>query len=115
MPYGAAFVAATGAGATIVDPRPWTVPDFAPVYAKYPHLGPVLPAMGYSDSQVAALRTTLNRADADLVITGTPIDLSRVMKLDKPVRRARYDFAELERPGLWDLVERFFEVKEKPV
>ena len=115
MPHGAAFVAATRAGATIVDPRPWAVPDFAPVYAKHPHLGPVLPAMGYSDSQVEALRTTLNAANADFVIAGTPIDLSRAMKLDKPVRRARYEFAELERPGLWDLVERFLKVKEKQV
>ena len=83
--------------------------------AKHPHLGPVLPAMGYSDSQVEALRTTLNAADADFVIAGTPIDLSRAMKLDKPVRRARYEFAELERPGVWDLVERFLKVKEKQV
>jgi predicted GTPase len=109
MPYGAAFVAATRAGATIVDPRPWADPEIAAVYAKYPHIGPVLPATGYSPSQIEALRATIERAQADVVVAGTPVDLEALMKLSKPVVRARYEFAELSEPGLWGEVERFLE------
>ena len=109
MPYGAAFVAATRAGATIVDPRPWADPEIAAVYARYPHIGPVLPATGYSPSQIEALRATIERAQADVVVAGTPVDLKALMKLSKPVVRARYEFAELSEPGLWGEVERFLE------
>jgi predicted GTPase len=113
MPHGAAFAAAARAGAIVVDPRPWAAAGFAAVYAEHPHIGPVAPAMGYSPDQIAALENTLNAAEADAVISGTPIDLARAMKLAKPVHRARYEFAELERPGVWDAVERFLERAER--
>lgn len=109
MPYGAAFVAATRAGATIVDPRPWAAPEIAAVYAKHPHIGPVLPATGYSSSQIEALRATIERTQADAVVVGTPVDLAALVKITKPVVRARYEFAELSEPGLWGEVERFLE------
>ncbi len=107
MPYGAGFVAATRAGAVIVDPRPWAAPAIAAVYAQYPHLGPVLPAVGYSPAQLEALHNTLERARVDAVVAGTPIDLAADARIGKPVLRARYEFAEMDAPGLWGEVERF--------
>jgi predicted GTPase len=109
MAHGAALLAATAAGAQIVDPRPWAAPRIASVYALHPHIGPVLPAMGYSSGQIAALRETLNAVAADAIVAGTPVDLARLVAPDKPVLRARYEYAELERPGLWEAVERFLE------
>jgi len=108
MPHGAAYVAASRAQpARLVDPRPWAAPDIAAVYAAYPHIGCVLPAMGYSEAQVAALRATIDAAQADVVVSGTPIDLAALLGCRKPVVRARYEYAEAETPGLWDAVERF--------
>jgi predicted GTPase len=108
MAHGAALLAAQQAGARIVDPRAWASSEIAPVYSQYPHIGPVLPAMGYSHAQIDALRETLNACDAELIVAGTPVDLAALMPLNKPVIRARYEFAELEQPGLWDLVRRLF-------
>ncbi len=111
MAYGAATAAARAAyAAEIVDPRPWAAAEIAPVYSQYPHIGSVLPAMGYSDEQIRALRSTLNAADAEVIVAGTPIDLGALLELNKPVVRARYEFAELEEPGLWGRVERFLTV-----
>jgi predicted GTPase len=108
MPYGAGYVAATRAGAAaIVDPRPFAVPEIAAVYASYPHIGPVLPAVGYGAEQLEALRGTLNAADADVVVAATPIDLAALMTLNKPVVRARYEFDEVGEPRLSDLVADF--------
>ena len=109
MSYGAAFVAATRAGATIVDPRPWAAPEIAAVYAQYPHIGPVLPATGYSPGQIEALRATIERAPVDVVVAGTPVDLGTLLKIAKPVVRARYEFAEMDEPGLWGEVEKVLE------
>jgi predicted GTPase len=107
MPYGAAFVAATRAGATVVDPRPWAAPEIADVYARYPHLGPVLPATGYSPRQIEALRETIERASVDAIVAGTPADLAALLSISKPVVRARYEFAEVSEPGLWGEVQKF--------
>jgi predicted GTPase len=110
MSYGAALVAAEQAhAARIIDPRAWAAPEIAAVYAQYPHIGAVLPAMGYSSGQLAALRTSINAAAADVVVAGTPIDLAALLQLNKPVVRARYAFAEIESPGLWGAVERILE------
>jgi predicted GTPase len=94
MSHGAGFVAASRAGAEIVDPRPFAAPAIRAAYAAWPHLGPVLPALGYGPEQLADLARTLEDADADLVISGTPIDLARLVSLHKPVLRARYAYAE---------------------
>jgi predicted GTPase len=107
MAYGAAFAAATRAGAHIVDPRRYAAPEIASVFERFPHIGPVLPAMGYSASQTKALADTLNRAEVDLVVSGTPADIKTLTATTKPVIRARYEFAEIDSPGLWGEVRRF--------
>jgi len=94
MPYGAGFVAATAAGATVVDPRHALSASFKSVFEAYPHIGPVLPALGYSADQREALRETIERVDADVVVAATPIDLRHVVTVSKPILRVRYEFAE---------------------
>lgn len=99
MPYGAAHVAARRFGAAeIVDPRPFAVGSIRDTFAAYPHCTEVLPAMGYGANQIAELEQTINAADADLVLIGTPIDLGRMLKINKPHLRVRYELAERE-PG----------------
>ena len=108
MPHGAGYAAALRAGAAaIVDPRLSAAPELAAVYAQYPHIGPVLPAVGYSTGQLEALRQTINAARADVVVAATPIDLAALIALDKPVVRARYEFVDSETPGLAAELERF--------
>ncbi|HIK46749.1 MAG TPA: GTPase [Leptolyngbyaceae cyanobacterium M65_K2018_010] len=108
MPYGAGYGAAIQAqAAAIVDPRPYATPEIAAVYGEYPHIGPVLPAMGYSPAQLEALRQTLNRAEVDVIVSGTPIDLGALVAVNKPIRRTRYEFADLDEPGLGALVDQF--------
>jgi len=109
MAYGAGWVAATRFGAAeIVDPRPYAVGSIAAIYQKYPTTGAVLPAMGYGDQQVRELEQTINKAQADLVIIGTPIDLGRILKLNKPTQRVRYELQETGRPTLADVLEKKF-------
>ena len=108
MPYGAGYVAATRAqAAAIVDPRAYAVPEIAEVYTRYPHIGSVLPAMGYFPAQLKALEETINRAEADIVVAATPSNLNSLLKLNKPVIRARYEFAEIGQPILSTQVEQF--------
>jgi predicted GTPase len=108
MPYGAGYVAAIRAQvAEVVDPRLSAVGDIAATFRQYPHIGRVLPAMGYSAKELEELRTTINGSNTDVVIAGTPSDLSHFMRLDKPVVRARYEFAETGEPRLSRLIEDF--------
>jgi predicted GTPase len=108
MPYGAGYLAATRAqAAEIVDPRAFAVPEIAAVYQRYPHIGSVLPAMGYFPTQLEALQQTINNADADVVVAATPIDLAALIEVNKPIVRARYEFAEADEPGLAYQVEQF--------
>jgi predicted GTPase len=108
MPWGAGYVAAKKAGADrIVDPRPFASGEIAAVFAQYPHIGPVLPAMGYSDAQLAALAETIDRTPADVVVVATPIDLRRLIAPNKQLVRARYEFREVETPKLQGLLEKF--------
>jgi predicted GTPase len=108
MPYGAGYVAATEAqAAEIIDPRSYAVEEIAEVYAKYPHIGAVLPAIGYHRSQLQALRETINATDVDVVVAATPCDIGALIEIDKPVIRVRYEFAEVGEPGLASLVEKF--------
>ena len=107
MPYGAGWLAARRAGAVIVDPRPWAAPEIAAAYARYPHLAEVLPALGYSEAQLDDLCATLDAVPADLVVSASPIDLCRLVTPNKPVLRARYEYAEAESPGLAGRLDAF--------
>ena len=111
MPFGAGTVAARQHGAaTIVDPRPWAVGSIADTFARYPAIGPVLPAMGYSPEQLDELAATIRAVECDVVVTGTPIDLGRLLDVGHPLRHATYDLRELGHPDLADtlapLIER---------
>ncbi len=109
LPHGAGWLAARRCGAAaIVDPRPYAVGSIRDVYRSFPTLGPVLPAMGYGRLMMQELEQTINSADADLVVVGTPIDLSRFLTINKPLQRARYDLQEIGRPTLEDLLRARF-------
>jgi predicted GTPase len=108
MAYGAGYVAAVAAGAAeIVDPRPHAAPEIRRVYEACPHLGRVLPAVGYDDGQLDALRRTIDAANPDIIVSGTPCDLARRMDLPKRVVRARYGFAEAGEPTLASILDSF--------
>jgi predicted GTPase len=108
MPYGAGYVAATQAqAAEIIDPRSVAVNEITALYAQYPHIGCVLPAVGYHAVQLAALRETINRADVDVIVSATPCNLDALIEINKPVVRARYEFSEVGEPALSSLVKRF--------
>jgi predicted GTPase len=104
MAHGAGHAAARAAGAEIVDPRPYADPALAKVFARHPHLGAVLPAVGYTREQLAALERTLEAVPADVVVAGTPVDLAALVTIAKPIVRARYAYAEAGEPGLWSQV-----------
>jgi predicted GTPase len=108
MRLGAAVVAARAHGAAeIVDPRPWVVGEIAETFAKYPHIGPLLPAMGYGDEQIADLEKTINQIPCDVVLVGTPIDLLRLVRIDKPSMRVTYQLEEIGKPTLADVIAAF--------
>jgi predicted GTPase len=108
MSMGAGTLAAQKYGAAeIIDPRPYAVRSLAETYKLYPHLGAVLPAMGYGAKQIADLEATIAAIDCDAVIVGTPIDLARVVKIDKPNVRVRYDLQEIGSPNLAEVLEAF--------
>ena len=110
MPYGAGYVAAIRAQvAEIVDPRLSAVGDIAETFRRYPHIGKVLPAMGYSAEELLELQATINGSTADTVISGTPSDLSHLLRLEKPLVRARYEFGEVGEPRLSALIEDFLD------
>jgi predicted GTPase len=105
MKYGAGVIAARKYGAAeIVDPRPWTVGEISDTFKKYPDIGALLPAMGYGDKQVKDLEQTIAAAEVDSVVIGTPIDLSRVVKIDKPATRITYELDDYSKPSLDELV-----------
>ena len=106
MTYGAAVLAAKkGGAAALVDPRPFAVGSIAKTFEDYPGIGPLLPAMGYGREQMDDLRETIERSDADLVLIGTPIDLRRLIELDKPALRVTYRLQELDEPGLAEILQ----------
>ena len=107
MSYGAGVVAARRDGAAeIVDPRPYAVGSIVETYAKYPNAAGILPAMGYGAQQIQELEETIRRTPADVVIVGTPIDLRRVLTIDKPAVRVRYELRELDGGAIEDEVRR---------
>jgi predicted GTPase len=105
MSYGAGTIAAEDHGAEIIDPRPYAVGSIAELYSKFRHLGYILPAMGYGEEQVRELEETINRADCDVVIAGTPVDLRRVIKVNKPIVRVHYELVEIGHPDLREIIE----------
>ena len=108
MAYGAGYVAATkGGAAAIVDPRVAATPGVREIFARYPHIGSVLPAVGYDADQLQELRETIDRAVADVVVAATPLDLAALIALEKPVVRARYEFQDAGEPTLGSLVDAF--------
>lgn len=115
MPYGAGVVAARRFGGRMVDPRPVAVGTIREVLERHPHLEPLVPAMGYGSAQIAELQATLNAVAADLVLSATPIDLTRVVSLDKPITRVRYELAEAGGPSLRDLIEPIILSTRTPV
>jgi predicted GTPase len=96
MTFGAGIVAAQRFGGVPVDPRPYAVGSIAQVLERYPDLGPLVPAMGYGAEQTHELQATLDAVPADMVLAATPIDLTRVLTLNKPVVRVRYDLEETD-------------------
>jgi predicted GTPase len=109
MAYGAAWIAARRFGASeIVDPRPYAVGSIKATYEKYPTTGDVLPAMGYGEAQIAELEQTINATPADLVLIGTPIDLGKLIKFNKPNQRVRYELQEIGQPTLEDILRKKF-------
>jgi predicted GTPase len=107
MKIGAGTVAALAAGAEPVDPRAQAVGRIAETYRKYPGIGVLLPAMGYSPEQIADLETTVNAVECDYVIIGTPIDLRRVIKIERPSVRTRYELDVVGSPTLVDVLKAF--------
>ncbi|MFZ3152019.1 MAG: cyclic 2,3-diphosphoglycerate synthase [Anaerolineaceae bacterium] len=109
MAFGAGFVAARRFGAAeIVDPRPFAVGSIVETYKKYPGTGKILPAMGYGEQMIKDLEQTIENADVDMVVIGTPIDLTRVMKITKPSQRVRYELEEIGKPTLTDILTKKF-------
>jgi predicted GTPase len=108
MKYGAGIVAARKYGAaTIIDPRPFAVGSIKKTFEKYNHLDNVLPAMGYGDKQTRELAKTIEAIDCDLVVSATPIDITRVIKVSKPILRVGYEREEIGTPTLKDVLKRF--------
>jgi predicted GTPase len=109
MAYGAGWIAARRYGAAeIVDPRPFAVGTIHDTFVKYPDTGPILPAMGYGDEMTRDLEETINKSDVDLVISATPIDLTRIIKINKPLQRVRYELQEIGYPTLTDILKEKF-------
>ncbi len=109
LPYAAGYVAAKKYGAEIVDPKPYAVGIIKRLYEKYPHMGPVVPSTGYSPEQLRDLEETLRRVPADAVVLGTPSDISRLIKIEKPVARVSFRVRIIEGPSIEELVEKFLE------
>jgi predicted GTPase len=108
MAYGAGTIAARqGGAAEIVDPRPYAVESIAEAFKKYPSIGPILPAIGYSTRQLQHLETTINKVDCDAVLVATPINLSRIIEIKKPHTRVSYELQELGTPNLEEVLLEF--------
>jgi predicted GTPase len=108
MKIGAGSVAAERAGAAgFVDPRPYLVGKLKETFERYPEIGTILPAMGYSEEQLKDLEATINATDCDAVVIGTPIDLARIIDIDKPATRVTYDLAEKGEPDMAGILGEF--------
>lgn len=114
MSFGAGKVAADIYGAReVIDPRPYAVGSILEAFSKYPHIGNVLPAMGYYPEQIMELQETINRADCDSIVVATPIDLRRIIEVNKPSTAVRYELADMGRPMLREKVDEFLSGQKK--
>lgn len=105
MTFGAGVIAARRYGAAeMVDPRPFLVGSLKNTFEAYPNIGEVLPAMGYGEQQVKDLEATIEACDCDMVVSATPIDLTRLVKIQKPILRVRYDYQDNSKPTLGETV-----------
>jgi predicted GTPase len=108
MTYGAGVIAAEKFGASeLVDPRNWVKGEIREAFEKYPDIGTLLPALGYGDKQVKDLQKTINAIPCDSVVIGTPIDLRRVLKINKPSVRVQYELDEIVKPDLEEILKGF--------
>ena len=113
MKFGAGTLAAQKFGASeIVDPRPYLVGQLVDTFKTYPGIGKLLPAMGYGEQQLKDLQATIRKCECDTVIIGTPIDLNRVIEIEKPSVRVGYDLQEIGRPDLVDVLEEVLSFQE---
>jgi predicted GTPase len=111
MEYGAGMIAAQRYGAIeLVDPIPYTVGSITETFKRYPHIGPVLPATGYSKQQLKDLEATINKVNCDVVVVATPIDLGRIIDIKKPNTRVYYELQEIKEPNLSEIILRFLKV-----
>ncbi|KPL00475.1 MAG: GTPase [candidate division Zixibacteria bacterium SM23_73_3] len=112
MTYGAGVIAAEKFGAKdIIDPRPWVKGEIKRAFENYPEIGALLPALGYGEKQIKDLQKTINAIFCDSVIIGTPIDLTRLLKINKPLVRVRYELQEIGKPDLQEVIEKFLKRK----
>ena len=110
MSFGAGVLTARQWGACeLVDPRPWAVGSIRQTFADYPHIGPLLPAMGYGPQQMRDLEETIRRVACDTVLVATPVDLRRLLRIARPTCRATYDLEERGGPTLRDVLREFLE------
>ncbi len=108
MPYGAGVIAANQYGAAkIIDPRPFAQGSIKSTFQKYTHLDRVLPAMGYGKEQISELEQTIEKAECDLIVSGTPIDISKLIQTDKKILRVKYDLEEIGSPNLEEVLKDF--------
>ena len=108
MKIGAGVVAAQKFGAaSLVDPRPYTVGKLSETFEIYPEIGTLLPAMGYGEEQLKDLETTINNTECESVVIGTPIDLNRIVKINKPNTRVYYDLQEIGFPNFEGIIDEF--------
>jgi predicted GTPase len=112
MTYGAGVIAAQKFGAEdIIDPRPWVKGAIKEAFDEYPEIGTLLPALGYDEKQIKDLQKTINAIPCDSVVIGTPIDLTRVLKINKPSVRVRYELQEIGKPDLEEVVGKLLKKK----
>ena len=109
MSIGAAYVAAKNAGAKIVDPRPYLVGSMKEVYEEFPQITEIVPAMGYNDDQIENLEKTLNNVKADIILNGSPIDLTKLIKANKPIVKVTYDIEATRKPSIEDVLDNFID------
>ena len=114
MSYGAGVIAARRFGAAeLVDPRPYLSSTIKETFEKYPNIGTLLPAMGYSPQQMKDLETTINNTECDLVLSATPIDLLKLLSIEKPTMRIRYEYKDNSKPTLEDVIKELMALKNE--